>query len=87
MLQQLLIQVKVNRAKVKRSRKLGGPAYDAFSDVVTELYHWLDSHSIGEIEVLFRHPPSLKNYGGRGDYRGRAHVRVSQPKNHAKPQG
>ena len=54
MLQQLLIQVKVNRAKVKRSRKLGGPAYDSFSDVVTELYRWLDSHSIGEIEAHVR---------------------------------
>ena len=46
----ILIAMKVNRTKVKMSKSLGGPAYDAFSDAVTDLYAWLDLANIDRIE-------------------------------------
>lgn len=49
-LAELLIRVKLANGRVRRSRKLGGPAYDALTDAVTELYDWLERSPIDDIE-------------------------------------
>lgn len=51
-LSQLLIDVKVKRKAVLRSKKLGGPLYDQFSDAVTDLYHQLDRMTIEQLEFM-----------------------------------
>lgn len=50
----LLINVKVQHAAVKRSKSLGGASYDRLSDGVCLLYHWLQTHSIEQIERSIR---------------------------------
>ncbi len=53
-LRDILVEIKATRSRVKRSRKLGGPAYDAMSDAVVALYQWLDARSIEEVERAVR---------------------------------
>jgi hypothetical protein len=51
---QLLIDIKVQRKALARTKQLGGPAYDTFSDTICKLYKTLDSASIEDLEKLHR---------------------------------
>lgn len=53
-LSRLLVDLKVARAKQRRSHNLGGKEYVDFADVVCKLYVWLDEHSIADIEKAVR---------------------------------
>jgi hypothetical protein len=53
-LAQMLVDVKITDAAVRRSKNMAVKPYEAMTDAVTKLYEFLRSKPIGEIERLCR---------------------------------